>query len=356
MADVQIEQEIKMYRIADDAVMELLAKGKPGSPGAMAGRLALTVEQALQFKKRKEGVILLTTEPQDENVYLLTLGHNIDGIMATYGIGRGSHIADFSQANGIPMVASLRGVKLQKNAMVIGGKKIRVGDPILIEGNKGMVYLTEESDPIVEDKTVVSSSYGINFLEQMRSVRTRFAAKTYDEVLAEHAEGTKYLKELLDGKQSREAIVGIQARIHCLHRLAYEKGKLLKKNEIQVDLDVAVADGNLDRIPGLEDKEFYFDKTLDKTGEEYFLIMGTELEYESDMIQDGGIPLKDVHELVEAIRGGDLKAEYYYRSRKITMHRQHLSTFGIRFHKDEYSRVVEFLKDYFLASNGVNKK
>ncbi|MEE8638663.1 MAG: hypothetical protein V3T21_06475 [Candidatus Margulisiibacteriota bacterium] len=351
IADVQIEQEIKMYRIEDGAMLELLAQGKPGSPGAMAGKLALTVEQALQFKKQKERVILLSTEPQDENVYLLTLGHNIDGIMATYGIGRGSHIADFSQANGIPMVASLRKIKLLKNAMEIGGKKIKVGDLVVIDGEKGMVYTTKESDPIVEDQTMISHSYNVNFLEILRSIRIRYRTKTYEEILIEHAEGTKYLKDLVMEKASKKTTVGVQARIHCLHRLAYEKGKRLRKNQIAVDLDVAVADGNLDRIPGLEDKGFYFDIT----GDEYFIIMGTELEYDFDMVQEDGVSIDDVRGVMNAVQDKDLKIEYFYSSRKLTMHRQHVATYGIRFHKDQYDRVVEFLKEYYKTKNGVEK-
>lgn len=343
MAEVQIERELKMYRIKDGVKLELLSQGRAGSPGAMAGKLALTAEQALEFKKQKERVILLSAEPQDENVYLLTLGHNIDGIAATYGTGRGSHIANFSQANGIPMVASLTGIKFLKNAVEIGGEEIRVGDFIVLDGDKGMVYTTAESEAIVEDRTVISSSYGVNFLDLFRSIKTRYQARTYEEILAEHAAGTKDLKKLVMDEVSKEKVVGVQARIHCLHRLAYEKGKLLKKSQREVDLDVAVADGNLNRIPGLEDKDLY----LDMTGDEFFVIMGTEAEYDGLMMPEAGLSVEDVRVLLESGKDKELNSKYFYCSRKFTMHTQYISTYGIRFPKEQLEQVLEFLKEYF---------
>jgi|GEM_PF-2432208 len=342
-AEIQIKRDVVMFKVNPTAQLREIARGAAGSPGAMAGKLALTVEQALEFKKEGERVILVSTEPQDENVYLLTLGHNVDGIISSYGVGRGSHIADFAQANGIPMTTSVRRIRFKKNSVTIGAKRFKVGATIVIDGDKGAVYSRHKGVPIIEDRTVESLSYGVNYLELLRSIRNRYRGKSYEEVLGEHARGVDDLGKQDTRKASKEAMVGIQARIHCLHLLAYEKGKLSGKTKQQVDLDVAVADGNLNRIPGLEDKKFYFKDE----GDRYAVITGEEWEDEAANFEVISAGVTDVSKILEAGEEKGLEIEYYRRPFRPSQHSTEMTIIGIHFPKNSLEAVVDFLKEYF---------
>lgn len=243
----------------------------------MVGRVALTPEQALAIKKSGKKVILFSGKPQDEDVYWLTVGRNLDGIALTFGAGKSSHITSFAQANAIPLVASLRSIVILPEGIKIGDRTLKVGDRVAINGNGGELYAVseQEQEPIIEDKTVLALSYGINYVELLRSMRNRYQSYDYEELLASHAEGVKEFGRL-PSNIPKDQIVGLQARIHCLHLLAYEKGKKHYGDNYRgrVDLDVAVADGSFNRVQGLEDKNFLIEEQTGRDAGKYLIITG----------------------------------------------------------------------------------
>jgi hypothetical protein len=339
-ARIQIKSKIKLYKIRPEASLELIAQGMPGAPGAIFGRIALGADQVLQMSERDENVILISTEPQDENIYLLALGRIVKGIIASYGIGRGSHIVDFADSSGIPMISSVRDIEFKENNVRIGEKVFSAGDEVVIDGGSGKIYVSSDAEPVVEDRTMVSLSYGVNYLELMRSMRIRFEAYSYEEILAEHATGTREVRGLRM-KADREEIAMLQARVHCLHLLAYEKGNALGKNRLKVDLDVAVANGNMNRLSGLEDREFF----IVEEKEEFIIITGTE-QY-MDFFGYMGIGITDVGDIISAASEMDLGLRSYYGQRKLTIHTQSITSFGLRFPKPQLEKVIGFLKEYF---------
>lgn len=341
---VQTERKIKMYRIKPSAALEILAEGKPVSPGAMHGRVAVSIEDALRIKKNKQRVIMFCGEPRDEGVYWLTMGGNLDGLVVTFGAGRSSHITDFANANGIPMVASIRNMEIFEGGVKIGERALRVGDWVVIEGSEGKIYTSNDPEPIVEDVTVINLSYGIDHVSLLRSVRNRYYNYSYEEILKLHSEDFKGL-ERNRSFLSKEERAGLQARIHCLHLLAYEKGEALGKSRMAVDLDVAVADGNLSRIPGLEDRDFAIEEEKDGR---YLLITGGEVSYGNfDYVIEG---FTDVDELVKIGRKQGLKIERFCDRRKLSMHTQELICYGITFPREQLTMVVEFLRNFFEKS------
>lgn len=336
--EIQTKQKVTIYKIRSEAKLQLLAAGKPGALGAMLGKIALNPEQALQMKKKKEKVILFSNMPQDENVYFLTLGGNLDGLVVNFGAGRGSHIVSFAEVNSIPVVTSLA-MEIFEDKLKIGNYLLKAGDEIVIDGSSGKIFLPLTSDPIEEDKTIIKLSHGINYVELLRSMRNRYQTYDYEKIIALHAKEVKELEKNFP----QEQIAGIQARIHCLHLLAYEKGKLLGKDRIQVDMDVAVADGNLNRIEGLEDLGFLIKEN--KSKEEIYIITGMEEYYDYWGGRESGIT--NLSELVSLAQAEGLRVNSYVSNQKLTMHTQYLSTYGIVFPREDFGKVIDFLKEFF---------
>jgi pyruvate,orthophosphate dikinase len=345
--EVQRETQVTMYKVNPKASLELVAKGRPGAPGAMVGRVVLTPEQALTVKKSGKKVILFSGKPQDEDVYWLTVGRNLDGIALTIGAGKTSHIVSFAEANGIPVVASLRSVAILPEGIKIGDRILKVGDRVVINGNEGELYAAsdQEPEPVVEDRTVITLSYGINYVELLRSMRNRYRTCDYDELLALHAEGVKSLSRIDSEQTPKDEIVGLQARVHCLHLLAYEKGKLRYGDGCRgrVDMDVAVADGNFNRVQGLEDRNFLIKEEEDGR---YLVVTAGEVYYDflSEYISEG---FTDTGRLAEDGKKRGLDIRSFYGRRKLSIHTQEVVCLGVTFPREQLAAAVGFLKEFF---------
>jgi pyruvate,orthophosphate dikinase len=341
--EVQRQGRVTVFKLNPEASLELLVKGKPGAPGAITGRVAVSPEQALAIKKAGKRVILFSALPQNEDVYRLTVGRNLDGIGLTFGAGQGSHITSFAEANGIPVIASLRSVAILPDGIRIGERIFRVGDErLVINGSGGELFLAGSGgpEPIVEDKTVEILSYGINYIDFLRSVRNWYQSCDYEELLAWHAMGAEELR-MLPGDTPKDLVVGLQAQIHCLHLLAYEKGEQRygEGYVCRVDLDVAVADGNLNRVPGLEDKRLYIEKKEDGL----LIIMGSEyLGY------DFGLSFPKVMGIAKRMseRGLNIGIDYSRQSRMHTS-LESVSSYGIEFKTEDLGKVIDHLREYF---------
>lgn len=348
-ADAIITKQIKLYKLNPEASYALITEGVGGGSGAMAGLLAITPSQALELSRQQKRVILLATEPHDENVYLLTLGKKIDGIIATYGVGRGSHIADLAMANGIPLILGLKEVEVpetkgEPHSVRIGAKWFRAGEVVVVDGQKGRLLYSDHPEPMVEDKQIESQTFRKNFLEMMHSVSVRYSGSSYQEILEEHAREVKDLLELEQKSGDRVSINGQKARIHCLHRLARKIGQNSGLSPLQVDMDVAVADGNLDRVPGLEDKKISLAREANGS---YMIVLYTSVEYMDIMIEESVFPdlEKTIRDLRQRFEECGLKARIINSSRKLSLHTNYVTIRGISLPPEELQEVIEILKE-----------
>ncbi len=108
------------------APRKLLARGLPASPGAASGRIVFTAEDAEDWVKRGEKVILVRRETSPEDIGGM---HVSQGILTTRG-GMTSHAAVVARGMGTPCVCGAGDINVDAKA-----KTARVRDKILIEGD-----------------------------------------------------------------------------------------------------------------------------------------------------------------------------------------------------------------------------
>ena len=104
----------------------LLSRGLPASPGAASGKIVFTAEDAEDWVRRGEKVILVRRETSPEDIGGM---HVSQGILTTRG-GMTSHAAVVARGMGTPCVCGAGDINVDAKA-----KTARVRDTILLEGD-----------------------------------------------------------------------------------------------------------------------------------------------------------------------------------------------------------------------------
>jgi pyruvate,orthophosphate dikinase len=117
----------------------LLGKGLPASPGAASGTVVFTADEAESRAAKGEAVILVRIETSPEDIHGM---HAAQGILTTRG-GMTSHAAVVARGMGRPCVAGAGGISVDYNSQVLaaGGKFIRAGETITLDGATGEVFV-----------------------------------------------------------------------------------------------------------------------------------------------------------------------------------------------------------------------
>ena len=115
----------------------LLAKGLAASPGAAAGQVVFTANEAVAGKKEGKRVILVRDETSPDDIHGMSAAQ---GILTATG-GMTSHAAVVGRQMGKPAVVGCGDVNLneEQKFFAIGEKKISEGDWLSIEGTSGEV-------------------------------------------------------------------------------------------------------------------------------------------------------------------------------------------------------------------------
>ena len=117
----------------------LLAKGLPASPGAAVGAVVFNADEAESRAAKGEAVILVRIETSPEDIHGM---HAAKGILTTRG-GMTSHAAVVARGMGRPCVAGAGGIAVDYNGQTLmtGGKTVRAGETITLDGATGEVFL-----------------------------------------------------------------------------------------------------------------------------------------------------------------------------------------------------------------------
>ena len=117
----------------------LLGKGLPASPGAACGTVVFSADEAESRAAKGEAVILVRIETSPEDIHGM---HAAKGILTTRG-GMTSHAAVVARGMGRPCVAGAGGISVDYNSQVLaaGGKFIRAGEVITLDGATGEVFV-----------------------------------------------------------------------------------------------------------------------------------------------------------------------------------------------------------------------
>src|SRR6201999_672088 len=123
------------------APREQIAAGLGASPGAATGEVAFTAEEAEKLAADNRAVILVRTETSPEDIHGM---HAAKGILTARG-GMTSHAAVVARGMGRPCVSGVGSLAIDAKAKLfrIGGREVREGDVITIDGATGEVMLGE---------------------------------------------------------------------------------------------------------------------------------------------------------------------------------------------------------------------
>jgi len=122
----------------DEATKKPIAKGLPAGPGGAVGRIVLTANDAVEWTKRGEKVILVREETNPEDIEGMRAA---EGILTARG-GMTSHAALVARGWGKCCIvgASAVVIDLKNKKIKIGEKEFKEGDWITLNGTKGNVY------------------------------------------------------------------------------------------------------------------------------------------------------------------------------------------------------------------------
>jgi pyruvate,orthophosphate dikinase len=152
----------------------VMARGLPASPGAASGVVVFNSDEAESRAAKGDPVILVRIETSPEDIHGM---HAAKGIVTTRG-GMTSHAAVVARGMGRPCVAGAGGISVDYNAqtMIAGGKTIRAGDTITLDGATGEVF----AGFVAMIEPALSSEFAtlMDWADNVRRMRVRTNAET----------------------------------------------------------------------------------------------------------------------------------------------------------------------------------
>jgi pyruvate,orthophosphate dikinase len=126
-------------RAAAVAGGRLLARGLPAAPGAAVGQAVFDADRAVEWAKGGQKVILVRPETSPEDVAGM---YAAEGIVTSRG-GRTSHAAVVAVGMGKACVVGAADVAIDeaRRLFTVGGRTVREGDVISVDGGTGEVIL-----------------------------------------------------------------------------------------------------------------------------------------------------------------------------------------------------------------------
>jgi pyruvate, orthophosphate dikinase len=123
------------------AEFEVAARGLNASPGAASGAIVLDADTAEERGKAGESVILVGWETTPDDIHGMI---QAKGVLTAHG-GMTSHAAVVARGMGKPCVAGCEGLEIDQvsKTVRIGGREVREGDTITIDGGTGRVIVGE---------------------------------------------------------------------------------------------------------------------------------------------------------------------------------------------------------------------
>ncbi len=117
---------------------KIMGRGLPASPGAACGKIVFTADDAKEWKKRGEKVVLVRLETSPEDIEGMK---SAQGILTVRG-GMTSHAAVVARGMGSCCVSGCQEIAMdeENKRFTLGGKTYHEGDWLSIDGSTGNIY------------------------------------------------------------------------------------------------------------------------------------------------------------------------------------------------------------------------
>ncbi|WP_066550964.1 MULTISPECIES: pyruvate, phosphate dikinase [unclassified Sphingomonas] len=156
------------------APRDVLTKGLPASPGAASGAVVFDADTAERRAELGEAVILVRIETSPEDIHGM---HAARGILTARG-GMTSHAAVVARGMGRPCVsgAGTLSINPRERHFTVGGREVREGDILTIDGATGEVMLG--AVPTVQPELAGDFGTLMQWADQVRRLKVRTNAET----------------------------------------------------------------------------------------------------------------------------------------------------------------------------------
>ena len=152
----------------------VIGQALPASPGAAAGKVYFTAEEAKKAHERGERVVLVRLETSPEDIEGM---HAAEGILTVRG-GMTSHAAVVARGMGTACISGCGDIVINEAAKFfsLGGKTYHEGDYISLDGSTGKIY----DGDIRTQEASISGNFGriMEWADSFRSLKVRTNADT----------------------------------------------------------------------------------------------------------------------------------------------------------------------------------
>lgn len=152
----------------------VMGQALPASPGAAAGKIYFTAEEAKEAHEVGERVILVRLETSPEDIEGM---HAAEGILTVRG-GMTSHAAVVARGMGTACISGCGDIVIdeKKKQFTLGGKTYYEGDYISLDGSTGKIY----DGDIQTQEASISGNFGriMSWADSFRKLRVRTNADT----------------------------------------------------------------------------------------------------------------------------------------------------------------------------------
>ena len=152
----------------------ILATGIDAVPGAAVGKVVFSAQKAEEWAEKGEKVILVRRETSPEDVGGMAVAQ---GILTATG-GKTSHAAVVARGWGKCCIVGAEKLQIdyKTSSMVAGGKTVKEGDWVTLDGSEGVVYSSEM--PLVTPKLPQAYATLMKWGDEVRRLGVRTNADT----------------------------------------------------------------------------------------------------------------------------------------------------------------------------------
>ena len=155
-----------------DAVRDLILTGLPASPGAACGEVVFNSDEAERLAQEGRKVILVRVETSPEDIH----GMNAAAAIVTARGGMTSHAAVVARGMGRPCVCGAGDLKIGDGVFTAGGREVKKGELITVDGGDGKVFFGEVAT--IEPEMSGDFAKLMGWADKVRRMKVRANAET----------------------------------------------------------------------------------------------------------------------------------------------------------------------------------